>query len=134
MELTVLAVPECPTAAVLHERLAVALAGHTDISMAWHEITDEDQAAELGMHGSPTLLVNGVDPFLRAGETTSVSCRIFNDPQQNPGGTPSIARLREILRTADPRSATQRAHHPLANSDEQGARPGSCCNASRRPG
>ena len=108
MELTVLAVPECPTAAVLNERLAVALAGHTDVSMTWHEITDAQQAADLGMHGSPTLLVNGVDPFLREGETTSVSCRIFNDAQQNPGGTPSVARLREILRAADSCGRTQR--------------------------
>jgi hypothetical protein len=100
MELTVLAVAECPTAAVLHERLAVALAGHTGTSMTWHEITDEQQAAELGMHGSPTLLINGVDPFLREGETTRLSCRIFHDPQQNPGGTPSVARLREALRNA----------------------------------
>jgi hypothetical protein len=31
------------------------------------------------MHGSPTLLVNGIDPFAPPGSPASVSCRIYRD-------------------------------------------------------
>jgi len=63
MELTLLTVPACPNAAALEERLAAALAGHPDTVLHRREITDEREAAQAGMHGSPTLLIDGVDPF-----------------------------------------------------------------------
>lgn len=104
MDLTVLAVPECPTAEVLHERLAVALAGRTDVAITWRTVTDAADAARWGMHGSPTLLVDGTDPFLRPGESTSLSCRIYSLQDGAAGGTPSVARLREVLSPTLPRS------------------------------
>jgi hypothetical protein len=42
------------------------------------------------MHGSPTLLVDGADPFVREGETASLSCRL-------PGAVPSVEQLRTVL-------------------------------------
>ena len=38
-------------------------------------IGDEDQAARRGMHGSPTILIDGIDPFAVPGQPASVSCR-----------------------------------------------------------
>jgi hypothetical protein len=70
MELTLLTVPACPNAAQFGERLAAALAGHPDIVVQRREIADEREAAEAGMRGSPTLLIDGVDPFAAPG-----SCR-----------------------------------------------------------
>lgn len=52
MELTVLAVPECPMAGVLRERLAEVLAGRSDVKVAWREVSEEAEAVRLGMHGS----------------------------------------------------------------------------------
>jgi hypothetical protein len=101
MELTVLAVSECPTADVLRERLAVALVGRADVSVVWREVTDVEQAERLGMHGSPTLLVDGVDPFARPGGTASLSCRLYGKDQGAAGQAPSVARLREILAEGD---------------------------------
>jgi len=98
MELTVLLVPGCPTAAVLRQRLAEVLAGRADVRVAWREVGDAGEAVRLGMHGSPTLLVNGVDPFVREGEVASLSCRL-------PGGVPSAEQLRTVL--ADGRLAPE---------------------------
>jgi 2-hydroxychromene-2-carboxylate isomerase len=66
--------------------LAVALASRGDIAMTWHEITNEEQAIRLGMHGSPTMPVNGQDPFLHPGETAGISCRIFRGVGDTPVG------------------------------------------------
>jgi MerR HTH family regulatory protein len=41
-------------------------------------IADEREAARAGMHGSPTLLVNGADPFAAPGQHSgggAVACR-----------------------------------------------------------
>jgi hypothetical protein len=62
MELTLLTVPACPHAAAFEERLAAALAGYPGAVVHGREVNDEHTAAQVGMHGSLTLLINGVDP------------------------------------------------------------------------
>jgi hypothetical protein len=68
MHLTVLAVEDCPNAPVLAERLAAVLAGREGISVSREVISDEGAAARWGMHGSPTLLIDGADPFAEPGQ------------------------------------------------------------------
>lgn len=63
MHLTVLAVPGCPNARVLDDRLATVLAGRAGVSVSHQVISDEDEADRWRMHGSPALLIGGVDPF-----------------------------------------------------------------------
>jgi hypothetical protein len=101
IELTVLAVPGCPGAAMLRELLPMVLAGRPDTRVTWREVTGEQDAARLGMRGSPTLLVDGVDPFAEPGSPASLSCRLYRDPPLAPANAPSLARLREVMGTAD---------------------------------
>lgn len=100
LELTVLTVPDCPNDPVMLERLAEALADHPDAHLVRHVVQNEADAARLEMHGSPTLLVNGIDPFAAPGALTSVSCRIYRDETGNTGGAPSVAALRLALSQA----------------------------------
>ena len=62
-ELTVLAVPDCPNAPVIQQRLAGLVAGRPDVTVTRRDITELADATRWGMHGSPTLLVDGRDPF-----------------------------------------------------------------------
>ena len=75
VHLTVLAVPGCPNVALLEERLACVLGSRRDVTVSRHVIADEREAARRGMHGSPTILVDGADPFAGPGQAASVSCR-----------------------------------------------------------
>ena len=68
MHLTVLAVPGCANAPVLEDRLAAVVGGRAGVSLSHQVISDEDEAARWGMHGSPTLLIDGVDPFAEPGQ------------------------------------------------------------------
>jgi hypothetical protein len=70
MELMVLAVPGCPNAPELERRLAVVLAGRPTVMVTRQVISDAAEAARWGMHGSPTLLVDGQDPFAEPGAPT----------------------------------------------------------------
>jgi hypothetical protein len=97
MELTLLTVPDCPNTAAFETRLAAALAGRTGVVVHRYEIIDDRAAAEAGMHGSPTLLINGVDPFAEPGLPPSMSCRLYLDAA---GGRPpalSAEALRQAL-------------------------------------
>ena len=60
MHLTVLAESTCPNAPVLTDRLTKVLDGRAGISVSHQEISSEDEAIRWGMHGSPTLLIDGV--------------------------------------------------------------------------
>jgi hypothetical protein len=100
MELTLLTVPACPHAALFEERLAAALAGHPDTVIHRRQVTDEQEAAEAGMHGSPTLLIDGVDPFAAPGQPPSLSCRLYRDATGHAGGAPPVDALRQVLEQA----------------------------------
>jgi hypothetical protein len=100
MELTLLTVPACPNAAAFEERLAAALGGHPGTVVHRREVADERAAAEAGMHGSPTLLIDGVDPFAGPDEAPSLSCRLFRDTAGRPGRAPSVEALRQALAEA----------------------------------
>ncbi|MFR0357595.1 hypothetical protein [Streptomyces sediminimaris] len=100
MELTVLAVPDCPNAPLLRQRLDEVLAWRSAPDIAWHVVADAAEAERLGMHGSPTLLVDGVDPFAEPGQPTSLSCRLFRDAHGALSGLPSTDQLRRALHGA----------------------------------
>jgi hypothetical protein len=100
MELTLLTVPDCPNAAAFGERLAAALAGHPDAVIRRREVTGDQEAATAGMHGSPTLLIDGVDPFAGPDQAPSLSCRLYRDEAGRAGGAPSVQALRQALAAA----------------------------------
>ena len=75
MELTVLAVPDCTNVPVLQQRLAEVLADWPGVTLQWRVIADMAEAVRWRMHGSPTLLVNGHDPFAQAGSSPALACR-----------------------------------------------------------
>jgi hypothetical protein len=97
MRVMVLAVPGCPNARLLEERLAQVLAGRRDVLVSRQVIGDEQEAARQGMHGSPTILVDGRDPFAEPGQTGTVSCRLYRDSDGRIGGAPSVSQLRQVI-------------------------------------
>lgn len=97
MELTVLAVPGCPNAALLDQRLAVAAAGLPDVTVIRRVVDDEQQAAALGMRGSPTLLIDRADPFASRGQPAGLSCRLYLQADGSLRGAPPVESLRRAL-------------------------------------
>lgn len=100
MHLTVLAVPDCPNAPVLEARLAAVVDGGADVSVTREVITDDSEAARWGMHGSPTLLIDGADPFAEPGQPPSMSCRMYRNDDGRASGAPSAAQLRQVIERA----------------------------------
>jgi hypothetical protein len=97
MELILLTVPDCPNARAFEERLAAALASHPGAVVRRRVITGEREAADVGMHGSPTLLIDGTDPFAAPGQRPSLSCRLYRDAAGRAESVPSVDELRRVL-------------------------------------
>lgn len=62
-----------------------------------HLKVDTPQAAEQwDFRGSPTVLVDGRDPFDEGDESVGLACRIYRTPD-GPAGSPTLEQLRQIL-------------------------------------
>ena len=93
MRLEILQVPGCPGADLLEARLAEL--GHSRVIR--RVVTGQADAERLGLTGSPTLLVDGADPFARPGQPPSVSCRLYLDEHGRQSAAPSPGQLRAAL-------------------------------------
>jgi hypothetical protein len=99
IELMVLSVPGCPNVPLLERRLAEALAGRPAV-LVRRVIASADEAARCGMCGSPTLLVNGYDPFAVPGAVPALACRIYPGEGGRLEGAPAVEALRRALERA----------------------------------
>lgn len=86
----VLHVADCPNTVVAVERIRAA---SSDVAIETIEITTDADAAIAGMRGSPTIVIDGDDPFTAPGTPTGIACRIV------PGGdpVPTVEELRAAL-------------------------------------
>jgi hypothetical protein len=56
-------------------------------------------AARVGFVGSPTVLVNGFDPFAVEGSVPALACRVYRT-DAGTDGAPTVDQLAEVLRAA----------------------------------
>lgn len=98
VDIEVLSVPDCPNRATALARVRQALLaiGEPPHTITEHVIDDPDRAREAGMHGSPTILLDGTDPFAQPGMDTSVSCRLY-DSAAGLAGAPTVDELINAL-------------------------------------
>jgi hypothetical protein len=105
VSLQVLHVADCPNLA----RLLANLAQATDATVTTRQVDTEAEAVVAGMAGSPTLLINGVDPFATPdGCECGVACRIYRDDHGRVVPVPSVDQLRDAIIAATTRAAVRR--------------------------
>jgi len=81
--------------ALLRDRLAAA--GLDPDSVVITEITTDEQAADLGFPGSPTIRVNGADVQEPLEDATGLSCRIYRTRDGRVSPLPDAADIDEAL-------------------------------------
>lgn len=88
----------CPSWLEADGRLREALeaVGSGDLEVERVLVSTPKQAAEVGFHGSPTVLVNGVDPFAEPGVAVGLSCRLYRTAA-GLAGAPTVEQLVEVL-------------------------------------
>ena len=88
----------CPHRAVVEQRLQSALAtiGSGDHAVEHVRVESPEDAERLGFIGSPTVLVDGRDPFATGNEQPAMACRVFTTPD-GLAGSPTVGQLVEVL-------------------------------------
>jgi hypothetical protein len=90
MDVELLVVPDCPNESVALSVLRSAFdgAGLAGQSVRTTVLASQEQAEERGFVGSPTILINGVDPFGAAGQSLAYACRVYATPAGLSGVPP----------------------------------------------
>lgn len=96
VRIDILYVTGCPNLAAARTRVQEALhdAGVSAVVEEVEVLTQAD-AERFGMHGSPTILIDGHDPF-RFAEEPSLACRLYRTAGAVEGA-PTVAELVEVL-------------------------------------
>lgn len=101
MDIEILLVPGCPNETLAAERLRCALdtSGLSSIGFTTRIVTGQAEAERIGFTGSPTILIDGRDPFAEPAHTPGLSCRMYRTAY-GLAGAPDAGQLHEALRAA----------------------------------
>ena len=93
--MTLLFFDDCPNWRVADDRLRTLAREFTGVTMTHHRVETADEAERVGFRGSPTILIDGVDPFATDSDPVGgLSCRVFATPD-GPAGSPTLEQLRQ---------------------------------------
>ena len=88
----------CPSWVAAEQRLTEALrtAGHDDVTVERRLVGSPEQAQSLAFVGSPSIRIDGIDPFASGDEPVGLACRLYDTPAGR-SGSPTPAQLLEVL-------------------------------------
>src|SRR5207302_10296620 len=90
VEITLLCVDDSPNVGLAHRAVREALARlRLVVPVKERVVTMAAEAAATGFHGSPTILIDGKDPFDTSGDGGGLSCRLYPTPN-GLEGAPSV--------------------------------------------
>jgi hypothetical protein len=104
VDVELLVVPDCANEAAARSLMRGVLdeLGLVDTVIRTTVISTEDKARRRGFAGSPTILVDGVDPFAEPGMALAEACRVYRTGS-TPSGIPDRAVLRDAVNAASDR-------------------------------
>ncbi len=92
--ITILHTPGCPNVALVRQRLADALARLPGPAprVVVEEVADPDEASRRSFHGSPALLIDGIDLFAGPETPPAFACRTYRT-ETGVEGAPSVEQI-----------------------------------------
>jgi len=98
VDVTLMYFDGCPNWKLTFDRLQVALRelGEDAGAVRLQHVSSAEQAELLSFRGSPSMLINGADPFAAAAAPFGLSCRMFQTPD-GPAGAPTLEQLVQAL-------------------------------------
>lgn len=96
MELTLLYFDDCPHWRAADAHLRAIERERPDVQVIRHIVDTPEEAERTGFRGSPSILVDGVDPFAAPDAPVGLSCRVYQTPD-GPAGSPTLAQIQNVL-------------------------------------
>lgn len=85
----------CPNWQVVDARLRT-LQAEVAFTLEHETVETPEDAERLGFRGSPTVLIDGTDPFADGDAPAGLACRVYATPD-GPQGFPTLEQLRAAL-------------------------------------
>lgn len=103
MEITLQYFDDCPNWKVTDAHLRTLISDHgLDATVSYQLVDTPEAANEQGFRGSPTVLIDGFDPFADRAAPVGLSCRVYQT-EQGPAGSPTLNQLEAaIIRQTEP--------------------------------
>jgi glutaredoxin len=98
MEITLLYFDECPHWPEADAMLTRLARERTEVSVTCHTVDTDAEAQRLGFRGSPTILIDGIDPWVQDDAPIGLSCRVYMTPV-GVRGTPTWDELLAAVNT-----------------------------------
>lgn len=97
--ITIQYLPGCPHRDLARDRVDAALRslGGPGPSVEVQEVADDAEAARIGFHGSPTILVDGIDHFAGTSTPVGFACRLYPTGDRAEGA-PTVEQILEAIR------------------------------------
>lgn len=86
----------CPNWETTNRHLMQLRAEGFDLSVGYERIDTHEMAIDKGFRGSPTVLIDGIDPFADSDAPAGLACRIYRT-ERGPAGSPTLDELREAI-------------------------------------
>ncbi len=86
----------CPNWEITQEQLDVIAAERPDIAVTRQLVETPDEAERVGFQGSPSIRIDGTDPFADSVAGAGLACRIYRTPD-GPAGSPTLGQLHEAI-------------------------------------
>lgn len=88
----------CPHWQQAHVKVqeALRLLGGDKHEVVLQRVETAQDAERLEFHGSPTVLIDGRDPFARPGAPVGLTCRLFETPE-GLAGSPTVEQFLDVL-------------------------------------
>ena len=95
MDVTLRYFDGCPNWEIADQRLR-SLADEVGFTLRYEQVETPEEAERLRFAGSPTVLIDGTDPFATGDEPTGLACRVYVT-DDGPQGSPTVEQLRAVL-------------------------------------
>jgi hypothetical protein len=99
MEITLQYFDGCPNWKTTAQHLTTLVDQGLDATIDHELIDSHDKAVARDFHGSPTVLIDGVDPFADDNAPVGLACRVYQT-EDGYAGSPTVDQLRTVIATA----------------------------------
>lgn len=87
---------DCPNWLEADQHLGALAAEHPEMTIERRRVETVEDAEATRFHGSPSIIVDGIDPFADADAPVGLSCRVYQTPH-GPAGAPTLEQLRQAI-------------------------------------
>lgn len=96
MNVTLLYFDDCPNWQEADQHLRALAAEHPEMVVKRRLVETVEDAEATRFHGSPSIAVDGVDPFADDDAPVGLSCRMYQTAD-GAAGSPTLDQLREVI-------------------------------------